>query len=86
LQQGRPQRKEPLKFESDFDFEQANEQFREFLSKFDKCNLEEKDRESDVGMDTAEKRPGDDQHSEKGGSNDANGNFYDKVIVLKLKF
>jgi hypothetical protein len=40
-QPGRPQprrqatKKEKLKFANDYDFEQANEQFKEFLSKFE---------------------------------------------------
>lgn len=44
-QPGRPQprrqatKKEKLKFANDYDFEQANEQFKEFLSKFEKANL-----------------------------------------------
>ena len=36
-QPGRPHasKKEPLKFDDDYDFEQANEQFQEFCSKFE---------------------------------------------------
>ncbi len=36
-QPGRPHssKKEPLKFDADYDFEQANEQFQEFLTKFE---------------------------------------------------
>ncbi len=37
FQPGRPTstKKEPLKFDNDYDFEQANEEFKEFLSKFE---------------------------------------------------
>jgi hypothetical protein len=28
-------KKEPLKFDNEYDFEQANEEFKEFLSKFE---------------------------------------------------
>ncbi len=39
FQPGRPTstKKEPLKFDNDYDFEQANEEFKEFLSKFEVC-------------------------------------------------
>ena len=36
-------KKETLKFDNDYDFEQANEQFQEFCSKFEKANLECRD-------------------------------------------
>jgi hypothetical protein len=37
FQPGRPMttKKEPLKFDNEYDFEQANEEFKEFLSKFE---------------------------------------------------
>ena len=36
FQPGRPAKvKEPIKFENEFDFEQANEEFKDFLSKFE---------------------------------------------------
>ena len=40
-QPGRPHasKKEPLKFDDDYDFEQANEQFQEFCSKFEVTHL-----------------------------------------------
>jgi protein LSM14 len=48
-QPGRPHssKKEPLKFDDDYDFEQANEQFQEFCSKFEKANLEGRNGEPD---------------------------------------
>lgn len=54
-QPGRPQprrqatSKEKLKFANDYDFEQANEQFKEFLSKFEKASLG--DDETPAGSD-----------------------------------
>lgn len=68
-----------MKFDDDYDFEQANEQFKEFLSQFDKCALEEKNGEYDVSLDEVEERPRDDDQSDKGTS-DPNGTFYDKVV------
>merc|ERR1719187_1895064 len=43
FQPGRPQqlKKETLKFEQDYDFEQANEQFQEVLSKLSKTTIED---------------------------------------------
>ena len=83
--QARPQRKEPLKFDADYDFEQANAQFREFLSQFDKYALEEKSGEPEAPLSELEEQSRDDAQSDRG-SGEPSGTFYDKVrIRVSLK-
>lgn len=66
FQPGRPTstKKEPLKFDNDYDFDKANEEFKEFCTQFEKANVDGSNKDEAKNGDAAEPSTEDGAHHE----------------------
>jgi len=80
FQPGRPSqsKKDTLKFDSEYDFEQANEEFKEIISKFEKVTVEDGEKVVD-GDEIEEGEIRDEESKTPSVGDDGNGPCYDKA-------